>query len=64
MVPDLDLVTRLLLEGEHLIGLPQRGYRYRRHGESATVQYTASLLRFDEEVRIYDQLSVRYYDRG
>lgn len=64
MVPDLDLVTRLLLEGEHLIGLPQRGYRYRRHGESATVQYTANLLRFDEEVRIYDQLSVRYYDRG
>jgi GT2 family glycosyltransferase len=63
-VPDLDLVTRLLLEGEHLIGLPQHGYQYRRHGDSATVQYTANMLRFEEEVLIYDQLSARYYDKG
>ena len=63
-VLDLDLTTRLLLEGEHLIGLPQCGYRYRRHGTNATVQHTTNLLRFDEEVRIYDKLSVSYHDKG
>ena len=63
-VLDLDLVTRVLLEGEHLVGLPQSRYRYRRHGGNATLQHTANLLRFDEEVQIYNELSVRFREKG
>jgi glycosyltransferase involved in cell wall biosynthesis len=63
-VLDLDLVTRVLIEGEHLVGLPQSRYRYRRHGGNATLQHTANLLRFDEEVQIYNELSVRFREKG
>ncbi len=63
-VLDLDLVTRFLLEGEHLVGLPQSRYRYRRHSGNATLEHTANLLRFDEEVQLYNQLSERFREKG
>lgn len=57
MVPDLDFTTRLLLSGQTLVGLPEVAYAYRRHAENATVQHTATLRRFEEEVDLYDELN-------
>ena len=63
MVQDLDLTTRLLLAGETLIGIPRVAYRYRRHAENATSQYTRDLLRFREEVALYGELERAALDR-
>lgn len=63
-VQDLELTTRLLLEGETLVGLPRVAYAYRRHGGSATTRYTDSLVRFAEEVRLYDRLGAEARARG
>ncbi len=63
-VLDLDLYTRLLLEGEHLVGLPTRAYAYRRHPGNATAQHTQDLLRFREESALYDRLAQQAAQRG
>lgn len=55
-VPDLDMTTRLLLDGESLLGLHEVGYLYRRHAGNTTIENTESLLRFDEEHRLYTRL--------
>lgn len=55
-VQDLELFTRLLLEDQTLVGLREVAYAYRRHAGNATTQHTASLLRFEEERRLYDRL--------
>lgn len=55
-VQDLELFCRLVLEGERLIGIASTGYAYRRHSENATVVYTQSLLRFEEEAQLHDHL--------
>lgn len=55
-VQDLELFSRLLLEGETLVGLRQEQYAYRRHSDNATARHTASLLRFEEEQRLYEEL--------
>jgi hypothetical protein len=60
----LHLTTRLLLEGETLVGLPQPAYAYRRHGMNATVRYTENMLRFAEEVRLYNQIAREAQWRG
>ena len=54
---DLEFFTRLLRQGEKLVGLPTVAYAYRRHGENATEEYTRSLLRFEEESRLLDILA-------
>jgi glycosyltransferase involved in cell wall biosynthesis len=64
MVQDLHFTARLLLDGESVVGLPTDGYAYRRHGQNASFRYTESLLRFDEEVRLYDQLAKEARARG
>jgi glycosyltransferase involved in cell wall biosynthesis len=53
---DLELFTRLLAEGEKLVGMPTQAYAYRRHAGSETAQQTANLARFAEEAALYDQL--------
>jgi glycosyltransferase involved in cell wall biosynthesis len=58
-VQDLELLTRLLLEGDEIAGTHHPAYAYRRHGESATAVQSASLLRFDEEFALYDRLAER-----
>lgn len=63
-VQDLELFSRLLIDGDTIVGLPERAYSYRRHAENATAKHTASLLRFDEECRLYDDLSCRTAERG
>lgn len=64
MVQDLDLTTRLLLEGETLVGVPHVAYRYRRHEENATNQYTRDLLRFHEESSLFSELECAAAERG
>jgi len=64
MVLDLDFFTRILLGGGTIVGLPAVAYAYRRHAENATSQYTESLLRFEEESRLHDQVAAVALDRG
>jgi len=64
MVLDLDFFTRILLAGGTMVGLPAVAYAYRRHAENATSQYTESLLRFEEESRLHDQVAAAARDRG
>jgi glycosyltransferase involved in cell wall biosynthesis len=64
MVQDLDFTTRLLLEGETLVGVATTAYRYRRHPENATAQYTGDLLRFREESALYAILQQEAAQRG
>jgi len=63
-VLDLEFFTRLLLEGEMIVGLPVTAYSYRRHDGNATTQYTADLLRFREELQLYDALADAAAQRG
>jgi glycosyltransferase involved in cell wall biosynthesis len=63
-VMDWELTTSLLLDGEHLIGLPERCYRYRRHDEAATSKYTRTQLRFREESGYYDRMKLKAQERG
>jgi glycosyltransferase involved in cell wall biosynthesis len=58
-VLDWELTTRLLLEGDSLVGLPDTCYVYRRHADNATERYTQSLLRFQEEMALY---RLRFHD--
>jgi glycosyltransferase involved in cell wall biosynthesis len=63
-VQDLAFVTALLLEGESLVGLRGASYAYRRHVESATHVQSENLLRFDEEIALYDELAGTAAARG
>ena len=63
-VMDLELTTRLFLDGEQLVGVPQRCYRYRRHEENATSKYTRTQLRFREESAYYDRMKAICAERG
>jgi glycosyltransferase involved in cell wall biosynthesis len=63
-VLDWELTTRLLLDGESLIGIPERCYRYRRHDDAATSKYTRSQLRFREESDYYDRMRETARSRG
>ncbi len=63
-VMDWELTTKLLLDGDTLVGLPDRCYRYRRHEENATAQYTRTQLRFREESEFYDRIRATAAERG
>jgi glycosyltransferase involved in cell wall biosynthesis len=64
MVLDLDFFTRILLDGGTMVGLPAVGYAYRRHSENATNAYTESLLRFEEESQLHDEIAAIARERG
>ncbi len=55
-VLDWDMTTQLVLDGDTLVGLPDRGLRYRRHTDSATSQLTRNQQRFLEESDYYDRM--------
>ena len=63
-VLDLDLIARLLFEGQRIVGVPPRAYRYRRHPASQTALLTSSRDRFREEFALYDQIARRAEARG
>ncbi len=63
-VLDLDFFTRLLADGDAIVGLPDTAYAYRRHAGNATAEYTETLLRFEEEAALYDALAAEARLRG
>jgi glycosyltransferase involved in cell wall biosynthesis len=63
-VTDLDLLARLLVAGEHIVGTTEAAYRYRRHSANQTALLTASLDRFDEEYAVYAEIAARARARG
>jgi glycosyltransferase involved in cell wall biosynthesis len=63
-VQDLELLSRLLIEGETLVGIRDTVYAYRRHDASATALQSESLLRFEEEIALYDALVQSTLTRG
>jgi glycosyltransferase involved in cell wall biosynthesis len=63
-VLDWDMTTQLVLDGETLVGLPERCLRYRRHTDSATSQLTRTQQRFLEESDYYDRMLPIARDRG
>lgn len=63
-VLDWELTTSLLLEGEQLVGLPQRCYRYRRHDNNTTETLTRNQQRFREESAFYNRMREEVANRG
>src|SRR5690606_25866979 len=63
-VLDWELTTKLLLDGDTIVGLPERCYRYRRHDEAATSRYTRNQLRFREEAEFFDRMVEAARARG
>jgi len=63
-VQDLELLARLLLDGDEIVGTHRAAYAYRRHPESATARQSEDLSRFEEEFALYDRLAARAGERG
>jgi glycosyltransferase involved in cell wall biosynthesis len=63
-VQDLELLARLLLDGDTIVGTRRRAYRYRRHAASATSVQTEDLSRFEEEAAVLDEIAARARARG
>jgi glycosyltransferase involved in cell wall biosynthesis len=61
---DLSFTTQLLLDGHTLVGLPDVACNYRRHPNSQTTRFTSSMVRFEEERELYDELAVKASARG
>ncbi len=64
MVLDLELMSRILLDGGSIVGSPVEAYRYRRHSDNQTVELTNSDKRFEEEVKLLDIISKQCSNRG
>jgi glycosyltransferase involved in cell wall biosynthesis len=64
MAVDLDLISRLLLDGQTIVGIPDFVYRYRRHRNNLTSQLTDTTARFVEEIAFYKQVSVECKEKG
>ena len=64
MAVDLDLISRLLLQGQTIVGVPDFVYRYRRHRNNLTSQLTDTTARFVEEIAFYKQVSVECKEKG
>jgi len=56
MAVDLELISRLLLNGQTIVGVPDFVYRYRRHRSNLTSQLTDTTARFVEEISFYKQV--------
>jgi GT2 family glycosyltransferase len=63
-VLDWELTSRLILDGDTVVGIPERCYRYRRHDEAATSKHTRTQLRFHEESDYYDRMQAIARGRG
>ena len=63
-VLDLDFTTHLLLNGHTFVGINEKAYAYRRHSTNATVEYTTNLVRFTEEIALFDKLASRCREKG
>jgi glycosyltransferase involved in cell wall biosynthesis len=64
MVLDLELMSRILLDGGSIVGSPVEAYRYRRHSNNQTVKLTNSNKRFEEEIKLLDIIGGQCRQRG
>jgi glycosyltransferase involved in cell wall biosynthesis len=64
LVQDIELITQHLVAGGTIVGVPDVCYRYRRHRDNATVEYTRTLERFHEESAYYDRVLALATERG
>ena len=64
MAVDLELISRLLLNGQTVVGVPDSVYRYRRHHNNLTSQLTDTTARFVEEIRFYKQVAAKCEQKG
>jgi len=53
---DFDLIARMFLNGQQIIGTTSKLYRYRRHDGAQTRLLTNELTRFEEELTFYGQM--------
>ena len=53
---DFDLIARIFLNGQQIIGTTSKLYRYRRHDGAQTRVLTNELTRFEEELTFYGQM--------
>jgi len=63
-VPDLALLVDLMLEGAQVVGTGDLVYSYRRHPASQTSRLTEIGGRFEEELRLYDEVEQRLRVKG
>lgn len=63
-IMDVELTTQLLLDGEEIVGVPDRCYRYRRHDENQTELLTRTQHRYREESEFLDRMAVTATERG
>jgi glycosyltransferase involved in cell wall biosynthesis len=63
-VQDLDLTSRLLLDGDAIACSARVAYAYRRHPEGTTALQSDSGLRFDEEIRLFERVAARAEANG
>jgi glycosyltransferase involved in cell wall biosynthesis len=63
-VLDLEFTARLLIEGETIVYSRESAYAYRRHAGGATAIQSESLLRFEEEFRLFDLVAARAAEVG
>ena len=64
MAVDLELISRLLLNGQTVVGVPDFVYRYRRHRNNLTSQLTDTTARFVEEINFYKQVVAKCEQKG
>lgn len=63
-VQDLELTSRIVLEGDAIVSSRERAYAYRRHEEGATAVQSESRLRFEEEFALFESVASRAELRG
>jgi glycosyltransferase involved in cell wall biosynthesis len=63
-VLDWDLTTKLLLDGDVLVAVPERCYRYRKHAGSTSNELTRNSARYREESEFYDRMATVTRARG
>jgi len=63
-VMDVDLYSRILLEGGSIVFVSDRVYRYRRHDATMTAQNSRSLVRLAEEVIVSREVSAAAQRKG
>ncbi len=65
MVLDFEFVLRVLKMGGTWVGYDEEAiFQYRRHTENATIAMTQNLVRFKEEVALYQELSGYLSEKG
>jgi glycosyltransferase involved in cell wall biosynthesis len=63
-VQDLELTSRIVLDGDAILCSRRVEYAYRRHAEGATARQSESRLRFDEEFALFESVASRAERRG